>query len=253
MRNNGRCSNIRGRDGRRTWGAGTRELGCVLAGLATVVALGACGGGSGSGNGVAAKSPNAIVNAAIGAISSAKSIHIAGTVTQTGTPMTFDLETTSQGVRGEVTLDRIPVKVIYVGSSLYLYGGAAFWSRLTGSSSVAGQLDNKWLRLPASSGPGLSSFTRLLNPRNLLNTCCASGRGSLTKGTTGRVNGKSVVAVHDATDNATLYVATTGKPYPVEIVPTKGVTGGHIAFYPSNMPVTLAAPAGAVDATQLNQ
>ena len=54
----------------------------------------------------------------------------------------------------------------------------------------------------------------------------------------------------DTTKNETLYVATTGKPFPVELT-KNGTDGGTIAFAEWDKPVTLTAPANAVDIEQL--
>jgi hypothetical protein len=48
----------------------------------------------------------------------------------------------------------------------------------------------------------------------------------------------------------TLYVATTGTPYPLEIL-KKGGSGGSILFDRWNQPVTLTAPANAININQL--
>ena len=54
----------------------------------------------------------------------------------------------------------------------------------------------------------------------------------------------------DKTKGGTLYIATTGKPYPVEI--SKGGSGGgKINFDRWNAAVTVAAPANAIDVAQL--
>ena len=77
-----------------------------------------------------------------------------------------------------------------------------------------------------------------------------SSHGKLAKGKTTTVRGQQVVAVNDTTNGGTLYVATTGKPYPIEISKT-GSTGGQLVFDHFNQPVTLTAPAGAIDISKL--
>jgi hypothetical protein len=58
-----------------------------------------------------------------------------------------------------------------------------------------------------------------------------------------------VIAVNDVTKGGTLYVATTGKPYPVEIVKT-GSQPGRVDFDHFNESVTLTAPSNAIDIAQ---
>jgi hypothetical protein len=47
-----------------------------------------------------------------------------------------------------------------------------------------------------------------------------------------------------------VYVATTGRPYPLEVVKDGG-RGGTVVFSRWNEPVTLVAPADAIDVTKL--
>ena len=59
--------------------------------------------------------------------------------------------------------------------------------------------------------------------------------------------GNRVVAVRDTSDNSKLYVAATGKPYPIAIVGRENGQPETIAFDDWNKDVSLAAPSGAVD------
>jgi hypothetical protein len=59
-----------------------------------------------------------------------------------------------------------------------------------------------------------------------------------------------VIGITDKSKGGTLFISTTGKPYPVEI--TKGGSGGgKITFDRWDEPVTLSAPANAIDVAQL--
>jgi hypothetical protein len=60
------------------------------------------------------------------------------------------------------------------------------------------------------------------------------------------------VGVSDQTKGGTLYIATTGKPYPVQITKTGG-GGGAVSFQGWNRPVTIIAPANALDINQLRR
>ena len=77
-----------------------------------------------------------------------------------------------------------------------------------------------------------------------------SSHGTLAKGKTTTVQGEQVVAVNDTTNGGTLYVAATGNAYPIEIV-KPGSQGGRLVFNRFNQPVSLTAPANAIDVTQL--
>ena len=72
----------------------------------------------------------------------------------------------------------------------------------------------------------------------------------LVKGATTTVNGHKVVALTDTTNHGTLYVATTGKPYPVQISKS-GSDGGRLSFDRFNESVSLTPPANAIDISKL--
>lgn len=74
--------------------------------------------------------------------------------------------------------------------------------------------------------------------------------GTLTKGATTTIAGQKVLAVTDASKGGTLYVATTGPPYPVA-VSKDGTSSGRVLFSNWNAPVSVLAPANAIDITQL--
>jgi hypothetical protein len=217
-----------------------------LALLTITVALAACGGSSG--NGVAAKQPAAIIGSAIQAIRTVDTVQLSGSLTQNALPVSIDLKVASgRGASGVVSIDRLPVQLIEVGSTLYLNAGPSFWSRF-GSGVAAQALGGKWLKAPTSTG-GLAPFAALTDPGKLLAEIGAD-RGSLSKVATTTIDGQKVVGVHDGISQTTLYVATTGKPYPVAIV-TGGTSHGQVRFERGTFNVSLTAPAGVVDLAQV--
>jgi hypothetical protein len=69
-----------------------------------------------------------------------------------------------------------------------------------------------------------------------------AGHGALTKGATGTVDGRGVIAVHDASRQGTLYVATSGPAYPIRIQ-NESSDRGQIDFRRFNAKVVVRAPA----------
>ena len=59
-----------------------------------------------------------------------------------------------------------------------------------------------------------------------------------------------MIELRDASKSGSLYVATSGQPYPVEIV-KRGAETGRISFSRWNEHVSLSAPAGAIELGQL--
>jgi hypothetical protein len=211
--------------------------------LLVACAISACGGGSSSGNGVAAKAPNAIVSAALSAIDTAQSAHIAGRVVSGTSPITLNLTLVSgKGGRGRMSEDGLGFQIDVIGHEVYINGSPAFW-RHFGSAAAAKVFQGKWLKAPASGE--FASLAQLSNLHALLSTVLST-HGSLIKTGTSTVAGQSAIGVRDKTNGGTLYVATTGKPYPLEILKSGG-QGGRITLGDFDQPVTLTAPANAID------
>lgn len=211
-------------------------------------AIAACGSSSPSGNGVAAKSPSAILSSATTAIQGAKSVHVSGALSDGGQSIKLDLNILSgQGAKGSMSQNGLSFQLIASGKYVYINGSPAFWKKF-GGVAAATLFQGKWLKAPAntSSFASLSSLTNLHSLAQALLT----GHGTLSKGSTTTVNGQKVIAVTDSTKSSKLYVATTGKPYPIEIAKT-GSAAQHVDFDNYNAPVSLTPPAKSIDISQL--
>jgi hypothetical protein len=223
----------------------------ILLSLLVAGVVSACGGSSTpSGNGVAAKSPDAIVSAATKAVAGLNTMHISGSVVSGGTPISLDLALVSgKGATGSMSENGLSFKLINVGKFVYINGSPGFW-RHFGGSAAAQLFQGKWLKAPSTTGD-FASLSSLTNLHKLLGSLL-SNHGPLKKGDTSTVNGQKVVGVKDSTKGGTLYVATTGKPYPVELVKT-GTDGGKVVFDRLNASVSLAAPPNSINISQLQK
>jgi hypothetical protein len=216
------------------------------------LALAACGGGSsssssGSSNGIASKSAGEIVSAAASAVAGVSSVHVSGKVLTGGQNVTLDLNLVNgKGGKGSMAQNGLGFQIVAVGPEIYINGSSAFWKTF-GGSAAAQLLSGKWLKAPAKGQ--LSSLAMLTNVQKLFNQLL-SNHGNLAKGKTTTVQGQEVVAINDTTNGGTLYVATTGRAYPIEIVKS-GSQGGRLVFDRFNQPVSLAPPANPIDISQL--
>ena len=138
-------------------------------------------------------------------------------------------------------------ELIVVDGTVYIKGSPAFYSHF-GGSAAAQLFRGKWLKAPVTGGE-LASLASLTNLGKLLEQTLSSN-GALVRGATTTVASQPVVELRDTAHNGSLYVATTGQPYPIEIV-KRGAETGHVSFTRWNQPVTLAAPADAIDLSQL--
>ncbi len=209
----------------------------------TVLALAACGGGGGSDNGVASKSPEQIVAAAQSAIQSATSVHVAGSLVSNGQPVSLDLDILSgKGAKGQISEGGLSFQILASGSTVYIKGSSAFLQHF-GGSTAATVFAGKWLK--GSATGQLAAIEEFTNLHALFNQIL-SGHGKLAKGSTSTVNGQKVVGINDTTRGGTLYVATTGKAYPIE-VSRSGSGGGKLSFSNYDESVSLSPPPGAID------
>jgi hypothetical protein len=212
-----------------------------------LVALAGCGSSSSS-NSIASKSADRIVSESNAVADAASSVRVSGSIVSAGKPISIDLSLVSgKGATGEISQSGVSFKLILVGSTAYISGSPSFYRSL-GGAAAAQLFQGKWLKASASSGE-FSSFSSLANMRKLLDSTLA-GHGTLQKGATTTVNGQGAIAVNDTTKGGTLYVATSGKPYPIQIS-KGGSENGKITFDRWNQPATITAPANAVSLSEL--
>ncbi|HEV8063284.1 MAG TPA: hypothetical protein VGP46_00570 [Acidimicrobiales bacterium] len=202
------------------------------------VMLGGCGS---SGNGVASKSATQIVNTAIAAMRRAQSVHIAGTITQSGKVESLDISLYSDGdADGSVTTAGQTLQIIKIGTTDYINASAAFYQSHGETSSIAGQMGGKWIEEPDSQvGVGsefsVGSFANSISKHT----------GTLSKAGTSTVSGQSVVGVRSS-KGGTIYIQTNGTAYPVEFVGSSKTNGsGTLMFSEWNSAPTPKAPRGA--------
>jgi hypothetical protein len=213
-----------------------------------VAVISGCGSSSSSDNGLASKTPAEIVATAKAAAAGAATAHVAGSIVDEGKPISLDMELVAgKGGKGRITLEGLSINLIQINGVVYINGSAAFYRHVAGTAA-AQLLQGKWLKAPASSG-NFSSLAQLTSLGKLIDGTLAA-HGTLSSAGTSTIDGQKAVGVTDVAKSGTLYVATTGSPYPMEIL-KNGVGGGKIVFDRWNKPVTLTAPGNAINLNQL--
>ncbi len=156
-----------------------------------------------------------------------------------GTPAATGTVTTVTGSGAKAST--VTLSLIRLGSRLYVRGDRAYYARIgPKAAAVAGH----WLALPVSQDESVASVTDL--------TAIAAGfsgaAGDRVEGT--RQLGDTTVVVVTAGPGASLSVSATGAPRPVRLqrsdTAPAGVAG-TLDFSEYDAPLTVAAPAGAVD------
>jgi hypothetical protein len=216
--------------------------------LLLALGLAACGGSGGSSsNGVADKSANDIAAAATTAVENASSVHVSGPIARQGFPTALDLTLVrGKGAQGSMSAGALKFKIVAVGKEIYINGSSSFWRRYA-NNNIAQLLTGKWLKAPASGQ--FAGLAVLADMHSLFNQLLAN-HGKLVKGQPTTVRGSKVIGLKEADHGGTLYVATTGKPYPIQVI-KRGTQGGELDFDRYNQPVSLKAPGNAIDISQL--
>lgn len=219
----------------------------VLAGLL----LAGCGshGSSASSNGEAFKSAEKVLADAKAAVDSASSARVSGNIVTGGTPIKLDLSMArDKGAKGSMSTNGLSFNLVRVGDTLYIKGSDEFYKHFAGAT-VAQLLHGKWLKASATHGQ-LKSLAPLTSIGALFAGISANHGKLENKGATA-FQGQRVVEIRDTSDNSKLYVAATGKPYPVAIVGGKQNQSGTITFGDWNANVSLSPPSDALDISKL--
>ncbi len=220
------------------------RLAAVLA--LTVALVTGCGSSGTKSNGVEDKSANEIVQASSDAAKAATSVHISGTINAGGS-ITIDLTLSKgQGGKGQIKTNGMNFQIVSTGGKVYFKTDAAALKQL-GGGIAAQLLSGRWIVAPGSLGQ-VSSFSALTNLTQLINSLTSS-LGTLSKGDTTKINGQPAIAV-TSSRGGTLYVATTGQPYPLQLQGSKS-NAGTITFDQWDEPVTITAPENPVDFSKL--
>ena len=124
--------------------------------------------------------------------------------------------------------------MIRLGNNIYLRGDRPFWQHFGSNGVKLSLLVNRWVEAPASA-PSFSGFTGLLSMASFTSRFALHGK-VVNEGVK-TINGQKVIALRDPSENGTIYVSATGKPYPVEL--TGGKSAVTITFDHWNQPVSL--------------
>jgi hypothetical protein len=205
-------------------------------------------------------------------LANAKSVHIKGSATQEGQTFAVDLTfLNGKGATGSVGLGGGTMQLIALNGDTYIQFDAKALAAFAGSSvpAAASQaLAGKWLKVSAAeqaqpNNPfaGINGLTDL---KQFAKDFQPSGAVTENpKKTT--INGQSAIALNDnggsdPSHDGILYVQAGGNHLPLEIVPgpsasastgSEGPAIGKIDFLEYNKDVTLTAPSGAIDMSQL--
>jgi hypothetical protein len=214
-----------------------RALPVAIATLAAAAALAACGGGS-AGNGLAAKPAGVILARTKASVATVRTVHVAGTLKSSTLTVGLDLVLVAgKGGQGRMTLNGRAVNIKAIGKVAYFNASPAFWKQYAGAAA-ARFLHGNWLKMPATNAD-FSSVIALTNLHRLFSSFVGSGHPAVSKGKTATIAGRSAIGVVNEANGGTLYVATSGRPYPVAF---ERPGGGRLVFDDYDARVSLKPP-----------
>jgi len=225
---------------------------------AAVLLVGACGNDTTAGNGslgpsssvtasgstapgAAGLSADEILKQSTAALQAAKSVRIKGEGGSGTQRFAIDLRYSGDASTGTLGINGQTIELRKLAQTVYLKGSREFWVG-NGGETAAQLLAGKWLKTPLADRrfAGLSELTDLKKAA----TGILDPDGTITKGAQKTVNGVPCVGlVSSGKDGGTLWVATTGQPYPVRIEPsTQSAESGALDFSEYGESVTVGPP-----------
>jgi hypothetical protein len=229
-----------------------RLLAAVLVAVVATVVSG-CGSSS---NGVASKSPTDILATATSAAQEASSVHLLASSATGPLTSVLNMQYAPNGAQGHVSLLGLSFGLVRDGDTIYVNGNRRFYRQLgvtlggSAGAALAKLPVGTYLKGSAVSGP-LSQLGAIADKKSELGLILSRGT-PVAKGSETTVAGHKVIELKQFAKlyTGSLYIATTGKPYPIEEHKT-GRETGHTSFANWDQPVTITAPASSVDVSQL--
>jgi hypothetical protein len=240
---------------RTLWG---RRAACRAAsvGLVALVAVG-CGGGADTAdhqiaaskattetNGLEKQSAAEVRRAAAAALKAARSVHMTMTGRQAGLPLRFDVRSQGDSSRGRMAFKGVRFEGILIGRTSYMKGDRSSWMRAGAPKPLAQLLAGHWVT-GAEDVVKLKGFTRAEMAAPLTESD-VSLEPEVEQTT---LDGQKVVVV-SYRNGAKLYVANTGRPYPLRV---ELPSGDRVVFTDYGADFRITRPADSVDITDFTR
>jgi hypothetical protein len=221
-----------------------------LAACAGVLVLALCGCGS-SDNGVASKSANEIFAASLAAAKGASSVHVVAKGTSRRASFTLDAVLAEDRAHARLAFAGGSIDVIRIANAIYIKGDKNYNARL-GADFGVNVPNGVWLKGAVTSRPlgQIGAFTAMGRELALI----LGASGPLAKGPKTKLVGKPAIELKQTGKlySGALYIATTGKPYPL-LLHKSGSEVGVTTFTGWDHPVAVKAPASATEFARLER
>jgi hypothetical protein len=199
------------------------------------------------------KSARRILADASRALRRADSVAIAGTVSRGTEQISLDIVVTHGSGGGTITAEGMTFQIITAPPDVYLKANAATWAQASGGNEIVAQLlaDN-WLKT-TTDDEDFAEDLRLFDITYWAKQAMQP-TGTLTKGSVTNFQGQAAIPLEDedGPKSGTLYVAATGRPYPLAIVGT-GAQQGQVTFSDYGSASVPPPPTDAIDLSEFEQ
>jgi hypothetical protein len=199
---------------------------------------------------------NALVTKAIDVSSLANSVTVTGVAIQGKTTITLNLQASDEAAgQGSIEIGGGVVHAIRLGKNVYFTANQKFW-KANGGSVAAALFTGKWVQTAATSSIG-EPLAAFLNVGTLFRELFSANinTADFVKGKPTTVNGVRVISINNKSTTGkttgSVYIASSGKPYLVELKSTSGNLGS-VSFSAYNQPVHPVAPKNPIDIDKLN-
>lgn len=217
----------------------------LMVALALGPLVASCGGGSHPAsapttalNGEQTKTPTQVLADAKAALLAAKSVHVTGGVTQTGSKQALDVRLQGADAEGHVASGTVALDFVHAAGKDYLKAPVSFWTSAAGATA-AKRLAGKWVEVDGRQIAGLAGLTL-----QGLASSITTNRQLKPGVTTAVVDGRPAVLV-TATSGSTLAVSGVGPPVVLQESGGPGAQGA-LTFSDYGTPQTITAPPGAI-------
>jgi hypothetical protein len=222
------------------------RLAALAAAIAVSLAAAACGSTAGKSAAPAPPSPAVLARQAKAAVQEAKSVHIGGSLSQSGKTLGMNLSMTrAGGISGQLSVAGAGFTVLTTHGSSYIKVTSAFVKYLKLPASACVLMCGKFLKAAPAQSRRLVGDLSMSHMLGSLNSPAATYRyrGTAT------VNGQPAWVLH-VSDGSTAYIAAHGKPYPLRLVAPHH--RGHLNFTRWNA-ATIPGPPPANQVVDLSQ
>lgn len=183
--------------------------------------------------------PRTLLAQAKAALIASGSVRLTGTLSGNGRPAPLDVRVRGDaGGSGWVTFPQGRLTVLRIGADLYVTADQSTWTRFTNDPVTATGAAGKYVRVTGTRNR--ADFARLTT-LSALAADLLTPSGAVTVGPPASVRGTPAIALLDAGDGGTLYLAAAAPHLPLAVVSA----GTRLDLSEFGRPVTLSRPATA--------